>query len=70
MGGTPKIGGKSPQIHGILIGFSIVNYPFLGYPYIGKHPDRLRIIMCQLFYYLWGSAKIQKALTSATSLEQ
>ena len=30
--GTPK--------SSILIGFSIINYPFWGYPYFRKHPNR------------------------------
>ena len=31
-GGTPR--------SSILIGFSIINHPFLGYPYFWKHPYR------------------------------
>ncbi len=34
----PKIGVVFPPNHPILIGFSIINHPFWGYPYFWKHP--------------------------------
>ena len=33
----PKI--MVPPNHPILIGFSIINHPFFGYPYFWKHPN-------------------------------
>ena len=38
----PKIGGFPPK-SSILIGFSIINHPFLGDPYFWKHPIRWEI---------------------------